>query len=471
MATATTTIEHPRASHNQRLAWGVVWLAFALFCLLFAGSVIGVYFFLFDSTVPMQVTLNVSRGTAGVTGSDLLELVVRDQEWFVIPGNLITIPADAQGLLFLQDVRTEQAFISAVTLRSDTRAVISDAVRPRFDWSDQGYVAHLDQISGDFDILIPSGSTRSILLIMTTESGDAVYMTQAGRYAVSARRDTLEVVNFTGEALLVANDRVNTRAIPAGQRGILFMQSNAIESRPGFIDLLANNPSPSNGENGNPGALTSPEDWICFTTEQSQSPSGTYSFETLEGRDTVHLLRGDNATTHWETRCSQRLGPTTLGIDIGSYNYLGIRATFRINTSSLAVCGTAATECPLMFNMQYLTASSSEVVTGTRDPDAFGSLINPEGESALHNWYKGFFVVPAGQFASPLRCPSCVQEHSFIRAEQWYTYDSGNLLAVQTPDQLPRFLLNFSFYASGHQYDVYVSDVMLLVGNIDVPQG
>jgi hypothetical protein len=371
----------------------------------------------------------------------------------------------------LQDVRSEQPFISALTLRSDTRAVISDAVRPRFDWSDQGYIAHLDQISGDFDVLIPSGVARSVLLILTTESDDSIYLTQPGRYAVSARRDTLEVVNLGGEALMVANDRVNTRAIPAGQRGILFMQSNAIESRPGFIDLLTSNAVSSPSVIEGVAALNTPENWICFTTEQSQSPSGTYNFVELDGRETIHLLRGDNATTHWETRCSQRLGPTTLGIDIGSYNYLGIRATFRINSSSLAVCGTAATECPLMFNMQYLTASSSDVVTDARDPNAFGSLINPAGESALHNWYKGFFVVPAGQFASPLRCPSCVQEHSFIRAEQWYTYDSGNLLAVQTPDQLPRYLLNFSFYASGHQYDVYVSDVMLLVGNIDVPQG
>jgi hypothetical protein len=46
----------------------------------------------------------------------------------------------------------------------------------------------------------------------------------------------------------------------------------------------------------------------------------------------------------------------------------------------------------------------------------------------------------------------------------WYTYDSGNWFNLLPPGKRPVAISNVQFYASGHQYDVYVGEVALLGG-------
>jgi len=81
----------------------------------------------------------------------------------------------------------------------------------------------------------------------------------------------------------------------------------------------------------------------------------------------------------------------------------------------------------------------------------------------VETWIHGFYsrVIPG--IDSPMSCDSCRLDHEIVNEGAWYAYDSGNLIALFPPDQRPRSILNFRFYASGHEYDVYVSEVSLLV--------
>lgn len=455
---------------NEHLAWGVIWVAFAAFCIVFAAGAVGVYYFLFNSTVPVQTQLRVSRGTLGVTGTDLLELVVRDTR-YLLPGDAVNVPADSQAVLYLDDTRLGDRFVAAITMRTDSNITFSEASRPRFDWGTESYRVQLSDVRGEFDVLISNGLGRGVSIELQTTDGDTLYLVEAGRYLISARGDALEVANIDGAALLVADDRANTRSIPAGQRGILRLASNQIDSRPGYINLVGDDSFDedtvfTNDTNVIAEPLAGLTNWVCADPPHDP-PRGVSNFERFDGRAAIHILRAENATTHGETRCTQRFGPGALGVDISGYTYLALRATFRIDGQSLAVCGVVASECPLMFNMQYVPAGVSVEVIPERDPNDFGAIISPLTESPARNWYKGFYIAPAGERPSPLRCDSCAQEHSFIRSGEWFTYDSGNLLTSIPEAQRPRYLLNVSFYASGHEYDVYVSDLMLLVGNID----
>lgn len=471
-AIVTQETTHAPDKRQERTAWGILWVAFAAFCLTCAASGMGVYFFLFNSTVPMQSLLQVSRGTLGVTGTDLIEQVVRDRPRALLPGDRVTVNPDSQGLLLIRDLRREESFVAALTLRADSRVSLVDAARPRFDWSTQTYRVDLADVSGDIEVLVPTTIDRGISLALAVGGGDLVLLTEPGQYVISVRGQQIEVMDFVGTALLVADDRTNTRSIPVGQRGRLSIPSNEIVLLPGFVNLLGESSFAEVSVSGTGADLdvgarvvTS---WICGDAPRSNPPSGTFRFDALDGRPAVHLVRGEGATTHGETRCVKRFGPGAYGLDISGYNYLTLRAALYVAGQSLSVCGVAGSECPLMLEMQYIPDGFDTSAPPPLVNQDFGSVFDPLRESPARMWHHGFYAVPPGENRSPLRCDTCPQDHTFVRSGVWYTYDSGNLLAFFPPAQRPRHILNLSFYASGHQYEVYVSEVSLIAGQIEV---
>ncbi|MCA9911656.1 MAG: hypothetical protein KC519_23535, partial [Anaerolineae bacterium] len=237
-----TTREHPRLRQRsqQNIAWGILWIALGLFFLTIALAGMGVYYFLFRSTVPLQSQLQVSRGTLGVTGTDLIEQVVRgDRQPYLLFGDVVTANPDSQGLLLIDDVRLEDApYVAALTIGTDSAITLNEAARPRYDWSNQPYTLDLGNISGEVNVLISDQITREVRIALTTRSGDSVILTSPGEYLVTARGEQLAVSNISGTALLVTDDRTSNRAVPAGQRGLLTTTTNEISLEAGYVNLL-----------------------------------------------------------------------------------------------------------------------------------------------------------------------------------------------------------------------------------------
>ena len=87
-------------------------------------------------------------------------------------------------------------------------------------------------------------------------------------------------------------------------------------------------------------------------------------------------------------------------------------------------------------------------------------------------WIHGFFTRILAGYDNPIRCDTCTQDHEIVNEGVWYTYESGNLLSLIPEEQRPRSILNFRFYASGHEWDIYVSEMALLVGSTNsIPAG
>jgi hypothetical protein len=126
---------------------------------------------------------------------------------------------------------------------------------------------------------------------------------------------------------------------------------------------------------------------------------------------------------------------------VTQYNYLSLQAVLYINYQSLEGCGVEASECPLMLYIDYTDVNG---VSGRR-------------------WFHGVYVKPLAS-SSPWKrlCDDCLQEHILIYEKTWYIYNSGNWLNLFVADRRPAKINAISFYAEGHEYDVFVDEVAIL---------
>ena len=81
-------------------------------------------------------------------------------------------------------------------------------------------------------------------------------------------------------------------------------------------------------------------------------------------------------------------------------------------------------------------------------------------------WIHGLYARDDQDTTYPFRCSSCIDNHTRIRDNVWYTYTSDNLLTIFT-DRRPTVITDIEFSAEGHQYDVYVDEISLLAGYED----
>ena len=182
------------------------------------------------------------------------------------------------------------------------------------------------------------------------------------------------------------------------------------------------------------------EAWVCNNSQVDPNESlGSVGFMTEDGRPALRLFRGNGAESHGATQCFHGIGTGTGGLDVSQFSSVSIRATFKIHSQSLSACGVDASECPLMLAMDYIPINGGQPV----------------------KWYHGFYAFVDPNRLYPPACSGC-EQHEQISPDVWYTYESHNLFETFAPDTVPQSILNLRFYASGHQYEVYVSQLVLL---------
>ncbi|MCU0511878.1 MAG: hypothetical protein MUE40_04830 [Anaerolineae bacterium] len=434
----------------QRLAWGIVWLTFSLLCVLCAATSLGLYYFMFESSVALEARLQVGRGTTLIFTPGDGERGVRQSDALASRPAQISTDLQSQATLsFIEEAGETTRLIAALTLRNNSQVNFWRATRPRFEWSRGRYEIELRGFEGEMDILIGGGDGRAIAVQVLTERGELVLMNQIGRYTVSASSSRVAVANREGEMLLFAANRQNNLLVPRGQDAIMPAGRSPVLS-PGRENLLENGLFVFQPAAGND-MLALPGRWGC-TSVQVAAPRGVFEAGFFDGRSALRLRRGDAASTNGETRCRQPFAQP--GKDVRGYNYLELETTFLLDFQSLSQCGVQGSECPLMLRMEYVDVNG-----------------------VPREWYQGFYYAldPVYNYYPP-RCQSCTQEHLQMNAGVWYTFESGNFFTVLPEDLRPAAITNIEFYASGHQYDVYVSEIALYAGiaeavPIEVPAG
>jgi hypothetical protein len=328
--------------------------------------------------------------------------------------------------------------IASITLKGDTSLQLHSATRPRFRWSSSVYHSEIEVI-GEVDILIADYLKRDIQIIIRTTDGAEVRLEASGRYSVQISDTTVHLTNRRGQAVLIAADRSATQSISEGQKGVLDIDTNSITLVPVLIDLVTNSDlQPFAPDSGAGVGLVG---WSCTNGPPNNLPSGEYQPAVApDGRPALRLVRGAGADTNGYTKCEQTLGPANSGVDVSSYDYLSLQATFFVHYQSLSRCGERGSECPLMVRVYY------------RDVD------DNDG-----HWIHGLYARDDPGTTYPLRCDTCVDNHIRIYDNVWYTYTSENLFTV-LGDRRPAVITRVEFFAEGHQYDVYVDEVTLLAG-------
>jgi hypothetical protein len=391
--------------------------------------------------------VQAARGTATLVGStDLLELAVRNPR-DITGSSVLTTDTQSQATVTFYDPQRAEQLVASVTLKNGSSLNLRQDSRPRFDLSSETpYWIDFDGVYGEFDIYVPDHLDRPILISFETTLGPSARLSASGRYTLIAAGAQVQVVNRSGEALLIAQDTRN-QPVPVGQSATLPSDSQVFTLAPVMVNLL--------GETGfskdNVLALNATSDqavaaaWRCNDVPDSP-PAGEFGLTLADGRPAVRLYRDQGAESHGATLCFQGLGTGTQGLDITGFSRVTLKATFKIQSQSLSECGGDGSECPLMLRMDYYPP------------------LTPDGKQPdPSTWYHGFYAFVDAAREFPSRCLSCSEDHESINPGSWYTYENRNFLESFTIDQRPRAILNLRFYASGHEYDVYVQSVQLLV--------
>lgn len=443
-------LEYQPTISPERMAWGVLLVSFAMFCILTVSTILGVYFFLFESNVSIPTTLRVARGTVGITGSDLIEAVEREQE--DLTNQVTSISTDSQSQATIQfwgqiDTPEEESpLIAAVTLQRDTFVTFNRALSPRFEWSNNPHRIQLSKLTGQLDILVIGVGDDGFVMQIETEQGVIINLNRKGRYTIQATDDEVNLLNLEGEAVVFfADDFTNNRLVPAGDEVAVKLGNRSIDLKHSVENVLTNSSfslqSTSLDQDGNP---MMPPGWGC-RFNQDELPRGTSTVDEFDGRTGIRLKRLDNATSHGEVGCVQPFGVD--GLDVSSYDSIKIVSTFYLNYQSLSKCGIAGSECPLMLLVTY--------------DDSLG---------ITRRWFRGFYYDELLSGEYPARCASCTQDHRNINEKVWYTYESDNLFNLIDDERRPARIRSIEFYASGHQFDTIVSEMDILVSPIQTEE-
>jgi len=435
----------PLVENNMRqLAWVIMIASFIAFCVLFLSSTLGLYFFLFESTATVDATVSVGRGTSVITDADVADRALRTRDILVGRPAFVSTDNQSQALLSLETIDgSDRNSIALLTLTPDTNLTINNTWQPRFEWSNGRYTVEINDVVGGIDILVPNTLDRPIFLQIRTQTGMTVHITGAGRYTLEASDSRVQITNHFGEpTVLFATDLNRNVVVGSEQVGVIVVERDTPVLTPATINILENGlftfnqPLDSN-------LPPVPERWGC-TNVQVELPRGEVVGDIWNNVPALRLVRGDNASTNGQTRCKHPFSGE--GFDVTEFALMELETTFLINFQSLSECGIEGSECPIMLHMEYTDVNG-----------------------VPREWYKGFYYNLDPQFDYfKARCASCIEDHQIIGEKTWYTYNTGNLFDIFTEDVRPARITNIEFYASGHQYDVFVSDIAMNVGIGDV---
>ncbi len=326
--------------------------------------------------------------------------------------------------------------LATIMLRKNSVATLSTANRPRFSMSDNIYVIRVTGASGRFEVWVGDDLQRELRLEISGPLGTA-HIETSGHYLIDTTTEYMTLNARLGTATLISRAGP-TQHLSMSTEGTIRLGENAIQTRPGPVDLLPNwNFDQSQDW---------PVEWNCtheYSPDNQSGPPGRWYFTRVDGRGAVHIERMQPQPGPGTTLCNQYLSGPDGQLDVSQYDGLRLRLTMQVHHQSLSACGVIGTECPVMLHISY------EDKNGNR-----------------RSWYHGFYAEyrpNEGRTA----CGECLEEHEQINKDAWYTYELGNLFTDWPEDLRPASIEFIEFRAGGHQYDVMLSEVALIATRDD----
>ena len=403
-------------NNPERIAWTVLWIAFAACWILAIGTPLGVRSYLINAHENQDAQLQVIGGTILVQKAKGGDPIGVTQATTLARGDQVITDATSSATLDLFER-------SRLILYSNTDLTLGTMQTPRFEVSELPDQIHLNLTGGlvRVGVALPPPGERAIDFQVLTPHTDISL--QEGSYRIGVTNEGTQVTVVRGQALVGRGSSQITLA--QGTRSQVGLNGAPSTPMSAVQNLLVN------GDFREPLAPAWVTDTVVLTTTVKPP-----IIEQVEdgGRTAVRLVRRepDNGN-HTEAAIKQ-----LLDYDVRDFVRLGVLLDVKLNLQSLSGGGLQSSEFPIIVRLDY------KDIWGN---DKF--------------WTHGFYYQnQAGYAIGPDPWGRASGEQ--IPQDVWFPYESGNLLAL-LGDNKPAHITGLTIYASGWNYDSLVSEVQLLV--------
>lgn len=411
-------------SHAERRAWRILIGFFIVFLVVCSSGVWLVQWYIFRSMVDLETDLKVARGTVSVILPNTQEpIAVTDRRSDLQIGVIIQTDEKSQAILTFVDPSTKQP-VASLVIFPDSSIVLTQARSPRFGLNSTSYQIEITNSMGRSEVSILESAQRTTHFNVTAPQV-VISMPRSGLYTIETTDQRTWVTVHSGEASITDRDTGELTALSANNRVLVDSSAKQLLPVPDEKPLVANSNFSEDYQRG----------WQFYSIGDV---AGTIKSVTFDGRSAVVIDRSQN---NWP---GQVLDHGEIGLvqsvdtNVNDHDSIELRLTLYVEEQSLALCGIAGSECPLMIRITYIDTSGTERV-----------------------YIHGFYAQPDNSQGYPVLCDTCRTEHERINMGSWYTF-SKNLLVLLPAEQRPVHIKELRFYASGHAFKVYVSEMSLL---------
>lgn len=395
----------------ERIAWIVLFGAFGVFLTLLTTVPVTARSYLLYSQTPQQATLEVVGGTASVTEAGAAAPIAVSKSQQLSEGSTVEVDENSRGIVTLFDGST-------VTLFPGTQITLRNMRTAAFSWGVQPIYLAIDEARGQVRVApaplyesTPQSKTGRVFEITTR---DMLASLTEGSYAVEALGDSSQISVRDGTATVTAKGSSVT--VGRGQRTVVWKGDAPLAAMPAPVDLMVN------GDFKDP----LPRGW---TVLDNQNPPGivpgSAEIVALGDIHAMHIQRSGSIQT------SAIVGMISqINREVSDYQTVRLAADIRLHFQSLSGGGYLSSEYPVILRLRYRDAAGNDA-----------------------EWVHGFY------YQNDAKNPT--NNGEMIPQDVWYPFETENLKDVLDPP--PFYITSLQIYASGWDYDSYVTSVRLIV--------
>lgn len=403
-------------SNPERTAWTVLLAAFATFCLLVSGIPLGIRAYLRNARTEEGASMQVIAGTVLVQQRDAaapIGVTSSSSGWELSQGDQVITDGTSWATIDLFDR-------SNIILYGDTQATLARSTAPRFRASKHPNEIVLSLTGGLMRVGVALPADRATDLLVLTPHTEIVL--EEGSYRIQVTNEGTRLTVVRGEAL--AGRAGAQVAVPQGTRTQIGLTGIPTEPGPAELNLV------ENGDFQQP--LSS--EWTTGTVPTDPSIAlGKVEIVDHGGRSTAHFVRrAPDEGNHTEVSMEQGLN-----LDVRDFTRLVLSFDVLLAYQSLSGGGQVSSEFPIQVLVKY--------------KDRWGNS---------NFWTRGFYYQNRDNYRIlPDAWGQPIGEQ--VPEGVWYPYESANLLEL-LGDSGPAYLTAIKIYASGWNYESYISEVRLI---------
>jgi hypothetical protein len=399
----------------ERVAWVVLWAALVVFCLLITGIPLAVRSFLLNATEDQDTLLQRIEGTILVRESkESKPIGVLTESATLSPGAEVILDAAARGTLDLFER-------SHVTLYSNTNLELMSVETPRFEMSGRPNRIILNLTAGLVRIgkALP-GERQTEFQVLTPHT--TIWL-EEGSYRIEVMNEATQVTVVRGIARLGTEGSLEI--LRQGMRTRVDLTGLVMEPQPAAQNLI------ENGDFQEPLSTG----WLTSTVVLTSAVTPPFVQVVEEGgRKAVRLVQQEaNDGDHTEVAIQQKLDK-----DVRDFDRLEVALDAQLEFQSLSGGGLQSSEFPIIVRLDY--------------KDLWGND---------QFWTHGFYYQNDAGYAIATD-PRGRPKGEEIPRGVWYPYESGNLIELLGENK-PAQITGLTVYASGWNYDGFVSEIQVIV--------